>query len=290
MNTNCLEVVVAGNHFINPVLLASGTAGDGKQISQFVDLEQLGGLITKTITFKPRCGNPPPRLLEVSGGLLNSIGLENKGVAGFLKESAPFLKELKTKIIVSVGGGTIEEFSQIVGYLEKKGAGFVTGWELNLSCPNVKKGGLLFSLEVASVGRVVRGVKKISSRPIFLKLSVASDYLKIVEIALKNGAAGFSLINTLPALAIDLETGRPCLGGGTGGLSGPALKPVALEAVYQVWKEFRVPIIGGGGIFSTNDALEFIMAGASLVAVGTASFIQPTISLEIVAGLKKFLQ
>lgn len=283
---NKLEVQIGRLKFKNPVLLASGTAGDGQRLAEFFDINELGGLITKTLTFKQRAGNPPARICEVPGGLINSIGLQNEGVKNFVKNSFSFLKKLKTNVIVSIGGETKEEYQKIIEYLENNGGDFISAWELNLSCPNVKAGGLTFGQNEKLAGELVKKVVKITRKPVFVKLSAQSDYLKVSAACLENGATGLSLINTLPAMAIDIKTGQPKLGGVVGGLSGPIIKPVALACVYQVYQKLKAPIIASGGIFSAEDAREFLLAGAKLVAIGTATFVEPTRALQIAKKLK----
>lgn len=273
----------------NPVLVASGTFGYGEEYKDLVDINKLGAIVTKTITLKPKAGNKSPRIAETPQGMLNSIGLENCGLGIFIKEKIPFLKTLKTVFIVSIAGYTKEEFKELAKRLEDEG---VQAVELNISCPNIeyRKGKLNFSQDAKSTYAVVKGVKKSTALTVITKLSPnVTDITEIAKAAEDAGSDALSLINTLLGMAVDIDTKRPLLGNVTGGLSGPAIKPVALRMVWEAYNSVRIPIIGMGGIMNYRDALEFIISGASAVSVGTANFINPKAALEILEGIKKYI-
>ncbi len=284
-----LSVKIGRVKFSNPVLVASGTFGYGEEYGDFFDLDNLGGIITKSITLNPREGNPPPRTCETPSGMLNAIGLANVGVKKFIQEKLPFLRRLKTKVIVNVAGSTIDEYAEVVRKLEgKKGIDLL---EINISCPNVKQGGIVFGSDPKCAYDCIRAVRDNTTFPIIAKLS--PNVSDIVEIALaveEAGADAVSLINTLVGMAIDLEARKPRLANITGGLSGPAIKPVALAMVWKTAQKVKIPVIGLGGIMNTRDALEFILAGASLIQVGTGNFIDPECSVKIVEGLREYCQ
>ncbi len=272
----------------NPVILVSGTCGFGEEISGCLDLNKIGALITKTITLKPKEGNPPPRIAEVECGIINSIGLENPGIEVFIRDKLPFLRKLKTPFFVSISGETEDEFVELARILDKEKG--ISAIELNLSCPNLKQGKFLFSQDSQITHQIIKKIKKVTSIPIIAKLT--PQVKDITEIALACEKADcdiLSLINTIPAMVIDLESGKPFLGGITGGLSGPAIKPVALKMVYDVAKVVDIPIIGCGGIMSGKDAIEFILAGASAVAIGTASLVSPDSALSIIKEIENYL-
>ncbi len=278
----------------NPVTVASGTFGYAKEFENLVNLRDLGAIITKTITGKPRLGNPPPRLVETAAGMLNAIGLQNEGIDDFLKVKFPALKVLGTKIIVSISAEKIEEFAQLAGRLEDQG---VEAVELNLSCPNIKYEGKksrsanMFAQSPKAVSKIVSLVRKKTKLIIIPKLSPnVTDIVAIACSAEDSGADAVSLVNTFLGIAIDSETCRPKLANITGGLSGPAIKPMALRMVYEVSRSVKMPVIGMGGIMNLEDALEFIVAGAAAISVGTANFVNPKISVEIITGLKKYLK
>jgi dihydroorotate dehydrogenase (NAD+) catalytic subunit len=279
-----LSVKIAGIKFSNPVLVASGTFGYGEEYKSLIDLNKLGGIITKSITLEPREGHPPPRTCETPSGMLNAIGLANVGVEKFIKEKLPFLRSLKTRIIVNVAGSTVGEYVEVVRRLKRsKGIDML---EINISCPNVKEGGIAFGSKVKSAYECIKAVKENSSLPIIAKLSPnVTDIVEIAHAVEEAGADALSLINTLVGMGIDIEKMRPVLANITGGLSGPAIKPVALAMVWKVAQAVKVPVIGIGGIMSTEDALEFILAGASMIQVGTANFVDPQTSIKIVKGL-----
>lgn len=276
--------------FRNPVTVASGTFGTKDEYSKFVDYEKLGAVITKTITVRPRAGNPMPRICEVTGGMLNAIGLQNKGLADFLENKIPFFSKIKTPLIVNVAGETLEDFKELARALhrEKK---TVKALELNLSCPNVEKGGTSQMKKREAILDVMKAVKDETDLTIFAKLSPElGDVLEIAEEVLKAGADGLTLINTLKGLSIDIHTRKPRIANVTGGLSGPAIKPVALRYVYEAKRNFNVPVIAAGGISTWQDAIEFLIAGADLLSVGTANFVNPSATLDILKGIESYCQ
>ena len=272
----------------NPVMVASGTFGCGEEYAKLFDINKLGAIVTKTITLKARVGNPPPRIVETASGMLNSIGLENKGVNDFLKEKSPFLKALKTKVVISVAGETTAELQELV---KKVGSsGLADAIELNLSCPNIKDRGII-AQDPKAVGAFVRAARKAAKTVLIAKLSPnVTDIGEVAGAAEDAGADAVSLINTFPAMAIDIKTGRPILGNVTGGLSGPAIKPIALKMVWDVHNAVKIPIIGIGGIMTAEDAIEFLLCGAKAVQVGTANFVNPKAPLEIIKGIEKYLK
>ena len=279
----------------NPVILASGTCGFGDEISEFIDLNEIGALTTKTITLKPKEGNPPPRIAETEDGIINSIGLENPGIKVFIKDKLPSLKKFKIPIFVSISGETEKEFTELANILDRESTKLkangkaISAIELNLSCPNLK-GKNLFGQDPKTTYNIIKKVKQKTSIPIIAKLT--PQVKDITEIALACQKAGcdiISLINTIPAMVIDWQTGKPFLGGITGGISGPAIKPIALKMVYETAKVVDIPIIGCGGIMNGRDAIEFIIAGASAVAVGTANLISPDSALSITKEIEDYL-
>jgi len=273
----------------NPVLTASGTFGYGDEYSELVDYSKLGGLITKAITLEPREGNPPPRIAETAGGMLNSIGLANCGVDAFIREKMPFLREVDTTVIVNVAGGTFSEYEEVAERLGRCEG--IDGLELNVSCPNVREGGMSFGTRPEPVFEVVRRVRGATDLPLIVKLTPnVTDIVAIAVAAQEAGADAVSLINTLVGMAVDVETRRPKLASITGGLSGPAIRPVALAMVWKVASRLNIPVVGVGGIFSYRDALEFLIAGATAVEVGTANFVNPTASVEIAEGISSYLE
>ncbi|MGE5552709.1 MAG: dihydroorotate dehydrogenase [Betaproteobacteria bacterium] len=282
-----LGVTVAGIRFPNPVLVASGTFGYGLEYAGVFDPRRLGGIIVKGTTLKPRAGNPAPRLCETPAGLLNAVGLENPGVEAVLARHLPALVPLGIPILVNIAGESEAEYEELAERFS--GQPGVAALEVNLSCPNVRKGGMAFGTDPTVVERLTRRVRERTRLPLFVKLSPnLSDVVEVARAAEAGGANGLSLINTLLGLAIDVQTGRPVLGNVTGGLSGPAIRPVAVRMVYQVAQAVKVPILGMGGIATAADALEFLMAGASLVAVGTALFGDPKAPLRVSEGLEEF--
>lgn len=284
-----LSVKVGKVKFSNPVLVASGTFGYGEEYGSIIDLNKLGGIVTKSVTLNPREGNPPPRTCETPCGMLNAIGLTNVGVKRFIREKLPFLRKLRTRIIVNVAGSTVEEYAEVVSKLEdRKGIDLL---EINISCPNVKEGGIAFGSKPESAYNCIRVVKKNTTLPIITKLSPnVSDITEIALAVEEAGADAVSMINTLVGMAIDSEKRRPRLYNITGGLSGPAVKPVALAMVWKTARKVKIPVIGLGGIMNTTDALEFILAGASMIQIGTGNFVDPECSVKIVEGLEEYCQ
>ncbi|MEW6572589.1 MAG: dihydroorotate dehydrogenase [Bacillota bacterium] len=283
-----LEVDVAGLKLKNPILTASGTFGFGVEYAPLIDLGAIGGVVLKSVTLLPRQGNPPPRIAETPAGMLNSIGLENPGVEAVVRDILPKLKEQGAKVIASVAGETVEEYGQVAGRFAVAG---VDGIEVNVSCPNVKRGGLAFGCDPENAAAVTAEVRRAAGNlPVFVKLGIlGADVVTVAKAVASAGASGISVINTLPGLAVNLQRRRPVLGNVTGGLSGPAIKPVALWAVWRVYKEVGLPVIGMGGIMSANDALEFIICGATAVAVGTGNFVNPRLTMEMIEGLSRLL-
>ena len=272
----------------NPVLTASGTFGYAREFEHLVDLNRLGGIIVKGLSLEPTRGNPPPRIAETPCGMLNAIGLENVGIEAFVNEKVPFLQTLKPPLIVNIYGKLEDEYTRLAARIEEVEA--IAGIEVNISCPNVKAGGMAFGVDPQAAFSVVRAVRNETGKFLAVKLSPnVTDITEIARAAEDAGADCLSLINTLTAMAIDIETRRPRLANITGGLSGPAIKPVALRMVWQVAQTAKVPIIGIGGIMSAEDALEFIMAGAAAVQVGTANFVNPHVTADIIEGLEIFL-
>lgn len=287
MNKN-LGVNIAGVLFKNPIMTASGTFGSGKEYSEFIDLNNLGGIMVKGVSYEPWRGNDSPRIAETYGGMLNSVGLQNPGVHKFVQDDIPFLKKFDTKIIVNVCGHTLEEYIKVVEVLNDTD---IDMYELNISCPNISEGGITFGTDCNMVSTVVSEVKKISKKPLIVKLSPnVTDIVSIAKAAEASGADALSLINTLLGMKIDIYKRQPVLANKMGGLSGPSIKPVAVRMVYQVSKAVNIPIIGMGGITTGEDAIEFIMAGATAVAVGTANFMNPYATIDILNGVKDFMK
>ena len=284
-----IKTELAGIALSNPVMLASGTAGYGTELAPIIDLTRLGGLVLKSVTVEPCKGNPEPRLWETSSGMLNSIGLENVGIEALVGEVLPALADLGLPVFASIAGETVRGFARLGARLE--GAGGLAGIEVNVSCPNVEKGGIQFGLDPNATRAVVMAVRENCSLPVFVKLSAAvGDIARVSDAAGQAGAFGLSLINTIPGMAIDIESRRPRLGAVTGGLSGPAIKPVALKAVWECYRATGLPIIGGGGIYDSEDVVEFLLAGASAVAVGSSIFQDPARAMKIVDGLPGAIQ
>lgn len=284
-----LSVEIAGIKFKNPVIAASGTFGFGEEFAGLIDLNQLGGIVCKTITKEPREGNPPPRIAETASGMLNSIGLQNPGYEVFVKEKLPFLRKYNANIIVSIAGKTVEEYGELAGIL--KSIEGISALEVNISCPNVKEGGLAFGTNPVLAAEITHGVKKNTNLPVIVKLTPnVTDIKVIAEAVEKAGADAISAINTLGAMSIDIYTGESRIANVFAGLSGPCIRPVAVKMVYQIYETVKIPVIGIGGISSWMDAVEFFRAGASAIQVGTANFVEPRTMPQIIAGLKRFME
>ena len=285
MNTS---VKIAGVEFKNPVMEASGTFGSGMEYSEFVDLSQLGAVVTKGVANVPWPGNPTPRIAEVYGGMLNAIGLQNPGIDVFCERDIPFLKKFDTKIIVNVCGKTTEDYIAVV---ERLGNEPIDMMEINISCPNVKEGGIAFGQDPKAVEAITREVKKYAKQPVIMKLSPnVTDITVMAKAAEAGGADALSLINTLTGMKIDIHRQKFAIANKTGGMSGPAVKPIAVRMVYQVANAVSLPIIGMGGIQNGEDAVEFLMAGATAVSVGTANFMNPTATIDTVAGIESYMK
>ncbi|KAB3530561.1 dihydroorotate dehydrogenase [Alkaliphilus serpentinus] len=282
-----LSVNIAGVQLKNPVMTASGTFGSGREYGEYLDLNQLGAVVTKGVANIPWKGNDGVRVAEVYGGVLNSVGLQNPGIDEFIKKDIPFLRQYDTKIIVNIAGRTLEDYCQVVEALSHEDIDML---ELNISCPNVKEGGVAFGTNPQMVHQVTSEVKRRAKQPLIVKLSPnVTDIVEIAKAAEAAGADALSLINTLLGMAIDIRKRKPILGNVVGGLSGPAIKPVALRMVYQVARSVKVPIIGMGGIMSGEDAVEFLLAGATGVAVGTANFVNPAATTSVIKGIEDYL-
>ena len=284
-----LSVNIAGILMKNPVMVASGTFGYGEEYAPYVDLNKLGAIIVKGLSLTPRNGNPPPRIVETEAGMLNSIGLQNIGMDTFIKEKLPFLKKYDTKVIVNFFGDSIDEYCEIAKMAGS--APGIHGLEMNISCPNKQEGWLEFGTNPDLTFRVVSAVRKNTNLPLIVKLSPnVTDITVIARSAAEAGADAISLINTLSGMAIDIETRRPKLANIIGGLSGPAIKPVALKMVWQVARSIKLPVIGIGGIMTYKDTIEFMIAGASAVQVGTANFVDPAVTEKIIDGLELYCE
>lgn len=284
-----LTVNFAGVEYRNPLLLASGTCGYGQELAELVDLSQVGGLVSKTITPEPRAGNKPPRIVETPAGMLNSIGLQNPGLEGFIDEKWPFLATLDTRVVVNIAAPTIELHGEMARRLADLEG--IAALEINISSPNMKDGGMLFGCNPRASAEVVAAVRQATSLPLIAKLTPnVTDITEIARAVEQAGADGIAMINTLLGMAIDVRKRQPILGNITGGLSGPAIKPVALALLWKVRQAVALPILGMGGISTATDALEFMIAGASLVQVGTASFVQPNAAIQIVDGIRQYCQ
>lgn len=283
-----ISVRIGGIVMQNPVMTASGTFGYGPEFARLMDLNRLGAIVVKGISLHATRGHPTPRLVEVPGGLLNAIGLQNPGFEGFVRDYLPFLRQYRLPVIVNIWGHTLEEYAQIAERFDAVPG--VHGLELNISCPNIKRGGLAFGADPRMARRVIRAVRRRTRLPLIPKLSpnvpAIAEFARIAEDC---GADAVSLINSFPAMAIDIETRRPILANVTGGLTGPAIHPIALKLVWEAARAVRIPVIGMGGITSAKEALAFIIAGASAVAVGTANFTDPLITLEVIEGIAAYL-
>lgn len=283
-----LRVAIGRLALRNPVMTASGTFGYGGEFRDLVDLDRLGAIVVKGLSLKPSRGNPPPRIVETPCGMLNAIGLENIGVEAFIRQRLPFLRKLATPVVANLYGATTEEYVALAGIVEAEEG--IAAAELNISCPNVACGGMAFGVDARAAAGLVREVRQRLTKPLIVKLSPnVTDITVIARAVAAEGADALSLINTITGMAIDVETRRPQLANLTGGLSGPAIRPIAVRMVWQVAQAVDLPVIGIGGITSASDALQFIIAGATAVQVGTANFINPSATLEIVEGLAAYL-
>lgn len=285
MNT---KVRIAGVELKNPVMTASGTFGSGAEYSEFVDLNRLGAVVTKGVSNVPWAGNPTPRIAETYGGMLNAIGLQNPGIDVFIKRDLPFLKQYDTKVVVNVCGKTTEDYCEVVERLSEEEVDLL---EINISCPNVKEGGIAFGQDARAVEAITKEIKKYAKQPVIMKLSPnVTSISDMAKAAQAGGADALSLINTLTGMKIDIEKRTFALANKTGGLSGPAVKPIAVRMVYEAANAVTIPIIGMGGIVTAEDAIEFIMVGAAAVSVGTANFFHPTATVEVADGIEQYMR
>lgn len=283
-----MSVNIAGVEWKNPVTVASGTFGSGAEYSEFTDLNKLGAVTTKGVANVPWAGNPTPRVAEVYGGMLNAVGLQNPGIELFCKRDIPFLKQYDTKIIVNVCGHSTEEYVEVVKRLADEPVDML---EINISCPNVKEGGIAFGQDSKAVEAITREMKKYAKQPVIMKLSPnVTDITEMARAAEAGGADAVSLINTITGMKIDVNRRKFVLANKTGGMSGPAIHPVAVRMVYQTAQAIKIPIIGMGGIMTAEDAIEMILAGATAISVGTANFVNPKTTMEIVDGIKKYME
>lgn len=282
------RVNICGIEFKNPVIAASGTFGFGREFEEYFPIEKIGGICTKGLTLNKRDGNRGIRIYETPSGIMNSIGLQNPGVRGFIDEELPFLEKKDTVILANLGGSTLDDYLQGIELLNNTSVDFI---ELNISCPNVKEGGMAFGIKCNTALEVVKETKKVSKKPMIVKLSPNAENIKeMAYTCVESGADGLSLVNTFNALAIDIYKRRPIFNNITAGLSGPCIKPIALRMVYEVNQVVDVPIIGIGGIMTAEDAIEFIMAGATAIQVGSSNFIKPNISMDIIKGIEEFME
>ena len=283
------KVTIGSISLENPVLVASGTFGYGDDCVDLVDVNQLGGIITKSLSLKPREGNPPPRITETASGMLNSIGLANIGVEKFIEDKLPFLQKLSTSVIANIAASSIDEYCTVLSMLEEHEG--IHGYEINVSCPNVKEGGLSFGTNCETTAEITRRLRVLTKKPLIIKLTPnvthISDFARAVA---GEGADAVSVINTLVGMAVDIKTRKPKLSTVTGGLSGPAIKPIALAKVFEVVHAVDIPVIGIGGIMTAEDAIEFLLVGAAAVQVGTANFIDPSAGVKIAHGIKEFCE
>ncbi|MBC2716138.1 MAG: dihydroorotate dehydrogenase [Desulfobacteraceae bacterium] len=281
-------VDIGGVDLKNPVMTASGTFGYGREFDELIDLNQLGGIIVKGLSLLPSPGNPPPRIIETPCGMLNAIGLENIGIEAFVNEKLSFLKNFSTPIFINIYGKTVDEYADLASRIDELDD--VAGLEVNISCPNVKAGGIAFGVGCDAAAEVVESVRKRTSKPLMVKLSPnVTDIVEIAKSVEGAGADSISLINTITGMMIDIAKRRPVLANITGGLSGPAIKPVALRMVWQVAREVKIPVIGIGGIMNAEDAIAFLIAGATAVQVGTANFVNPRATIDIIEGIDSFM-
>jgi len=284
-----LTQTLFGVEFKNPVLTASGTFGYGREFNEFFNVSLLGGFVTKAVTREPREGNPAPRVVETPSGMLNAIGLQNDGVDFFIDTILPEIESFDTNIIVNVAGAAVDEYVAVCSRLDDCVA--VRALEINISCPNVKEGGISFGSSAVSAASLVEELRKATRKPLIVKLTPnVSDIVEIARAVEDSGADALSLINTLKGMVVDVESRRPMLANVTGGLSGPAIRPVAVRMVFEVAKAVSVPVVGMGGIFTPRDALEFIIAGASLVQIGCGIFVKPRLPVEVIEGISRYME
>lgn len=284
-----LSIDIAGMELKNPVMVASGTFGYGREYAEFFDLSRLGAVMVKGVSSEPWTGNPVPRIVETPSGMLNAIGLQNPGVDYFLEVDLPWLRGFDTRIIVNIIGRSVEEYADVAARLSA--AGGIDALEINISCPNIKEGGIQFGSDPRAAARVVEAVKRATHLPVIPKLSPnVTDIAQMARAVEDAGADAISLVNTFLGMAIDIRRRKPVLANVFGGLSGPAIRPLAVRMVWQVYEAVRVPLIGMGGIMDGADAAEFVLAGARAVAVGTANFIRPTAALDVLAGLERYVE
>jgi dihydroorotate dehydrogenase (NAD+) catalytic subunit len=289
-NPDRLRVAIGGGLALkNPVMTASGTFGYGEEYAPFCDLNRLGAIVVKGLSIEPRQGNPPPRIMETPSGMLNAVGLQNVGVRAFITEKLPFLRQFDTKVVANIFGESIDEYVRVAEILG--GAEGVHAIELNISCPNVRKGGIAFGAQPEAAAEITGQVRQATDLPLIVKLTPNVTDIAAIALAVEAaGADALSLINTLTGMSIDIERRRPHLANITGGLSGPAIRPVALRMVWQVVQAVHIPVIGIGGIMTASDALEFLIAGARAIQVGTASFVEPAAVSEILSGIESYLE
>jgi len=284
-----LKTDIGGIELKNPVMTASGTFGYGSEYDDTIDLDRLGAIVVKGLSLEESPGNPPPRVVETASGMLNAIGLENVGIKRFIKEKLPFLETLQSPTIVNIYGKSVEDYIELASQIDDIEG--ISGIEVNISCPNVKAGGVAFGVEPIAAYNVVKGVREKTSKPVMVKLTPnVTDITEIAKSVEDAGADSVYLVNTLTGMAIDIDTRQPILANITGGLSGPAIKPVALRMVWQVAQKLNIPVIGIGGIMNANDALEFLIAGASAIQVGTANFVNPHATIDILDGIINYLE
>jgi dihydroorotate dehydrogenase (NAD+) catalytic subunit len=282
-----LSVQVGPLRFRNPVLLASGTVGYGNEMAEFIDLNSIGGIVTKSLSLKPRKGNPPQRIVETPAGMLNAIGLQNVGVEAFIKEKIPFLKKFDVPLICNIAASTYEEYVECTNILTKEDT--IKAFEINVSCPNVKQGGLQFGNNLKAVGEITAGVKAVTDKPVIIKLSPnVSDISEFAKVVKDEGGDAVTAINTLVGTAFNIFTRKPKIHNINGGLSGPAIKPIALAKVFEISRNVDIPILGSGGIMNWQDAVEFMIAGASAIQLGTINFIDPAAAPKIIKGLEEY--
>lgn len=287
-NRTDMSVNIGGIELKNPAMTASGTFGYASEFENLIDLNRLGAVIVKGLSLKPSVGNPPPRIVETPCGMLNAIGLENVGLESFVEEKLPFLKKLSIPIIINIYGKDIQEYAELASRIDDIEE--IAGIEVNISCPNVKAGGVAFGTDQDAAFKVVKAVKDNTGKPLIVKLTPNVTDITLIASSVEDaGADSISLINTITGMAIDIETRRPKLSNITGGLSGPAIKPIALRMVWQVVQKVKIPVIGVGGIMTAEDALEFLIAGAVAVQVGTANLINPHATIDIIEGIEAFL-